>query len=110
MKITTTHESRSEIVKMRGRLDAKTASILQDELERLAKKGRHNIALEMSEVEFVSSRGLRVLSDTHILAKKHGGKLVLVNVNERVRASLDWAGLKEHFEIFDDLALAVGSF
>jgi len=92
MKITTTLESRSEITKMKGRLDAKTASLLQDELERLAKKGRHNIALEMSEVEFVSSRGLRVLSDTQILAKRHGGRLVLVNLNERVTASLNGPG------------------
>lgn len=110
MAITTTRYFRTDVVKMTGRVDTYTASDLQETLEKLAAEGRHNIVFDMGEVEFLSSKGLRILTETHINSKKRGGKLVLANAKEKIRESFEWVGMADYFEISDDLTRAVGSF
>jgi anti-anti-sigma factor len=110
MAITTKRYFRSDVVNMTGRVDTYTASDLEKTLDELAGDGRHNIVFDMSEVDFLSSKGLHVLTEAQIKAKSHGGKLVLVNANERIRESFEWVGMVDYFEIFDDVTKAVGSF
>ena len=110
MEITTTSYKRSEVVKPSGRVDTHTAPKLQDVLENLIEKNRHNIALEMSDVEFLSSKGLWVLTETHKKCRSNNGKLVLVNVPERIASSFELVGMNEYFEMYSDITEAVGSF
>jgi len=72
--------------------------------------GKHNIVLDMSEVDFLSSKGLWVLTETQKKCKKNRGKLVLVNTDEKIRKSFELVGMSEYFDMFDDLTAAVGSF
>lgn len=110
MSISTTRYFRSDVVRMTGRVDTYTSAELQKALDELAAEGRHNIVFDMSEVDFLSSKGLHVLTETQIKAKSHGGKLLLVNPNEKIRESFEWVGMVDYFEIFDDVTRAVGSF
>lgn len=110
MSIRTKSYSRSDVVAMTGRVDNNTAVGLHEALDGITRSGRYNIVFDMTEVDFLSSKGLQMLTETQIGAKRHGGKLVLVNVNERIRESFKWVGMADYFEIFDDLTKAVGSF
>jgi anti-sigma B factor antagonist len=110
MSITTNRYFRSDIVKMTGRVDTYTAADLQKAIDELTADGRYNIVFDMTDVDFLSSKGLHVLTETQIETKKHGGKLVLANTNEKIRESFEWVGMADYFEIYDDVTRAVGSF
>ena len=110
MDITTTRYFRSDVVKMSGRVDMYTSADLQKTLDEITNEGRYNIVFDMTDVEFLSSKGLHVLTKTRIKAKDNGGKLVLANANEKIRESFEWVGMADYFEIYDDLTRAVGSF
>jgi anti-sigma B factor antagonist len=95
---------------MTGRVDTYTSAELQKALDVLSAEGRYNIVFDMTEVDFLSSKGLHVLTETQIKARSHGGKLFLVNPNEKIRESFEWVGMADYFEIYDDVTKAVGSF
>jgi anti-sigma B factor antagonist len=65
----------------------------------------------MSELDFLSSAGLRVLINTQKTCKRYNrGELVLVKIPENIYAALDLAGFIPLFKIFDDVLTAIGSF
>jgi anti-anti-sigma factor len=65
----------------------------------------------MSDVTFMSSKGWWVLIDTQKTCKRYKrGELVLVNVRNEIRASLDLVGMGSYFKLFTDVTTAVGSF
>ncbi len=110
MEITTTPYNRCDLIKMTGRIDTYTAPNLQEAMDAVLDSGKHNIVFDMGEVDFLSSKGLWVLTETQKKCKKSRGKLVLVNTDEKIRKSFELVGMSDYFEIFDDLLAAVGSF
>ena len=64
MEISTTQHNRCVVVQMAGRVDTYTAPDLQAKMEALTASGQHNIILDMGEINFLSSKGLWVLTET----------------------------------------------
>jgi anti-sigma B factor antagonist len=65
----------------------------------------------MSDVNFISSAGLRVLIDVQKTCKRwNRGQLILAALPERIYETLDLARFLPLFTIFDDVLHAVGSF
>lgn len=111
MEITTTEFKRCEVVKANGRVDSYTAPELEEVLNGLTGNGKYKIVLDMSEVDFMSSKGWWVLIETQKKCRRYNrGELVLAHVKERIRESLDLVGMGSYFKIFDDVTSAVGSF
>ncbi len=111
MEITTTEYNRCDVVKMTGRVDTYSAPKLQEVMDGLIEAKRHNIVFDMADVDFLSSKGLWVLTETQKKCKKQNqGKLVLAHTNEKIRGSFDLVGMGGYFEIYDDVTSAVGSF
>ena len=111
MSIETTNYKSCDVVQMAGRIDSNTAPALTDAFKALTDDGKFNLVFEMSEVEFISSTGVWVLMETQKECKKRKrGELVIANVNEKIQQSLDLAGLKHFFKIFDTVTDAVGNF
>ena len=71
VNISTTTYKRCDIVKMVGRVDTYTAPKLQETLDSLLDEGRFNIVFDMSEVDFLSSKGLWVLTETQKKCKSN---------------------------------------
>jgi len=111
MEITTTQYKHCDMVNAKGRVDSYTAPQLADAFNQLTDNGRYKIAFDMSELDFLSSAGLRVLINTQKNCKRYNrGELVLVKIPENIYAALDLAGFIPLFKIFDDVLTAVGSF
>ncbi|MDD2811285.1 STAS domain-containing protein [Rhodoferax sp.] len=60
-----------------GRLDTLTASAVEKSLMALLMDDVHSITMDMSELDYISSAGLRVLLVVAKAAKAKGGKLVV---------------------------------
>ena len=111
MEITTKQLKRCDLVKATSRIDSYTAPRLAESLDTITEADRYNIVLDMSEVEFISSAGVRVLINTQKTCKRwNRGRLVLLKVPQRIYEALDLGGLLPIFTIYDDDVEAVGSF
>ncbi|MFM7141253.1 MAG: STAS domain-containing protein, partial [Alphaproteobacteria bacterium] len=76
-----------------GRLDAAWSDGVSRALDECIRAGAHVVRLDMGDVSFVSSAGLRVLLTAYRQLSKIGGRLSIVRASEAVRSVLDLGGL-----------------
>jgi anti-sigma B factor antagonist len=101
---------RVDVLKPSGRIDSATAPKLAECLWMITNDHRYRIVIDMSETDYISSAGLRVLIDAQKTCRRHNrGNLVLARPNEPIRKTLDLAGFLVLFDVYDDVTAAVGS-
>ncbi len=111
MEVTTKQFKRCDLVKATGRIDSNTAPQLAEAFNAINEADRFKIVFDASEVDFISSAGLRVLISVQKTCKRwNRGELILANVPQRIYEALDLAGFVPLFKFFDDVVEAVGSF
>jgi anti-sigma B factor antagonist len=110
MHISSRELKRVNVVSVGGRVDSAAAPDLEKSLQSLLDDHRNQLVLELADVEYMSSAGLRALVSALKAAKKGGGDLVIARPSTRVREVLDLAGLTSVFTLYDDVVEAVGSF
>jgi anti-sigma B factor antagonist len=111
MEATTIHHKHCDLVKVTGRVDSQTAPQMAEALDAITNAGRFKIVLDLSQIEFMSSAGLRVLINTQKSCKRFNrGEVVLAVVPQRIYEALDLAGFIPLFNFFDDVTSAVGHF
>jgi anti-anti-sigma factor len=98
------------VVAVTGQVNSVTAPLLGEELQRAAKQGKYKIVLDFSNVEYISSAGLRQVMSGRELAKGGGGDLFLVNPSERVMELLKITGLSSMMGIYPTREDAVKRF
>ncbi len=67
MEIETKSLKRADVVKVSGRVDSSTAPDLEKVLKGLMEQGNFRIVVDMSDLKFISSAGLRVLISTRLM-------------------------------------------
>ena len=77
---------------MSGDLDTKTARDADMIFSQMADRFK-NLTLNMKDLEYISSSGLRSIRNLYIKVNQNGGKLVLTNVNENVMEVFEMTGL-----------------
>ncbi len=91
-------QSGSELtIALQGRLDTMTAPELEKELQALM-PGAGSLTFDFSQLEYISSAGLRVLLSSHKVMSKKGGMKV-TNVNEIVQEVFDVTGFSDILDI-----------
>jgi anti-sigma B factor antagonist len=111
MEITTQEFKHCDLLKVAGRVDSSTAPDFSRALEKITKDGRFKIAIDMGELEYMSSAGFRALLATQRNCRRYNrGEVVLVRLPDRIREALELAGFTELFKTFDDPLEAVGNF
>ena len=111
MEITNREFKHCDLVEIKGRLDSSNAPQLNDLFNEIMEKGRYKLVLDLSQLDFISSAGLRVLVNTQKACRRYNrGEVVLANVPSNIYASLDLVGFTALFKIFDDVLTAVGNF
>ena len=111
MEITVTPKENCDLVVIKGRIDSYTAPNLSESLNDITKRAHYKIILEMSDVSYVSSAGLRVLIDIQKTCKKmHQGDVLLVNIPQRVYETLELAGFVPLFKFYNNVESAIAEF
>lgn len=111
MEITTQEFKHCDVLKVAGRVDSSTAPKFTKALEKITNNGRYKIAIDMAELEYMSSAGFRALLSSQRVCKRYNrGEVALVTVPTRIHEALELAGFTELFKTFDDAIQAVGSF
>jgi len=111
MQITHKQLSRVDLVAVNGRVDASTAPQLQDALRSIFDERRFRVVLDLSEMSYMSSAGLKVLLAALKEAKRwNRGDLRLAALQPQVHDTLNLVGLLQLFKIYPNTVEAVGSF
>ena len=87
------------VVSVDGRVDASNAPTLEQKLLGLIAAGEQHLVIDCTQLEYVSSAGLRVLL---VAAKRlsSDGKLGLAGLNNQIRDVFDIAGFSSIFQIY----------
>jgi anti-sigma B factor antagonist len=91
------------IIGIEGALDTNTSGQLESTFAEHLDRGARRIILELTEMEYVSSVGLRVFLSSLKRLRASEGRLVLSGLNEEVREIFDMAGFSPLFEITPSL-------
>lgn len=98
------------VLDIRGRITVGEGNVmLRKTVQDLVTTGHKKFVLNLGEVQFVDSSGLGELVKTHASVKSDGGKLMLVELNQRISDLLRMTRLSSVFEIAKDEASALYS-
>jgi anti-sigma B factor antagonist len=110
MDISTQELKRVSVMTVKGRVDSATAPDLENALKQLVDGDKTQIILDLKDVEYMSSAGLRAMVSTLKAVKRINGDLRLCAPSARVAEVLRLAGLTSIFSIYPSQTEAVGSF
>lgn len=91
MKITENRTEDTILLTVEGRVDTNTSPQLQERLLKAFQKGSR-VILDLEQVEYVSSAGLRALLIGQKTANSKKGSMKLIHVQEAVQEVLDLSG------------------
>ncbi|MBE9115498.1 STAS domain-containing protein [Lusitaniella coriacea LEGE 07157] len=94
------------IAELVGDLDANTAAEVQQQILPLAKPGS-KILLDMTQVQYMSSAGLRMLLSLYRRVNTAQSKLILVGLAEEIRKTLKMTGFLDFFTTCETIELGL---
>jgi anti-sigma B factor antagonist len=100
MTITETKSDENVILQVAGRLDTTTAPQLESKLKECTKNAKI-LALDLSNVEYISSAGLRVVLLAHKLMAGVGGKMSIAHPSDFCKQVFAATGMDGVLSIID---------
>lgn len=109
MEIAHTQEGPVQVFTVQGRVDARTAGVLEQALLTAVDDGARQIVVDCAALDYLSSAGLRAL----LLAAKQlgraGGTLALAAVRDEIREVLDISGFSAIFPVYPTRGEAIAA-
>ena len=96
------------VVELAGDIDAKTAPTVQEQVVPLAEPGS-KMLLDLTQVPYMSSAGLRMLLSLYRRASTTEGKVVLVGLSEDIKDTMSVTGFLDFFLTAETLELGLGA-
>lgn len=85
----TEDRSFSRTLRLEGRLDSGTAPLLDEELAKVVNSTATVIVLNLADLEYITSAGLRSIFGAQQSMAKRAGRIVLVNAQPQVQKVFD---------------------
>jgi anti-anti-sigma factor len=89
------------VVELSGELDLAGAPLFARELERLELQSGQVVVLDIEQLDFIDSAGLRVILAAHERVLANGGELVRTAGRPQVQRLLEVAGVEAHLRTVD---------
>jgi anti-sigma B factor antagonist len=100
--VTITEHGSAVHLALTGELDISTATRLEDDLRRVEADGPALLFLDLRELTFMDSTGLRILITADARARESGRRVVIVRGNEMVQRVMRLTRLDERLTIVED--------
>lgn len=101
MEINTKKKDNVLVISLKGRLDAVTAPDFDKKLESLLSEGENALIINFSELEYISSAGLRSILVSAKQLKANGGRMLLAELRGPVKEVFEISGFYSIFQIFE---------
>jgi serine/threonine-protein kinase RsbW len=93
-----------------GRLDALTVPKFEGVLRDHLSRGTPRVVVNLTNVTYISSSGLRALLTARRLSKSQGGDVKLCQLSPRVYEIFEMVGFTQVFGIYDSVEAAEAAF
>ena len=105
-------ENRGEVTILapRHRVDTNNAPEVEKIIWENIGDGDGKMVIDFSQVNYISSAGLRVLLKTAKQMKKGGGKLGLCNLNDQIKEVLELSGFMGIIDCHDSVDSCIAAF
>ena len=110
MDIRENKSGKVNIVSLHGSIDALTAEHITDRLNEVISKGEIHLVLDMSQVDFMSSAGLRSILGALKQTRRKGGDLYIAASPPGVARILKMSGFMTISHTFESVDEAVKGF
>ncbi len=107
IQVEPTAKSNVLVVRLTGRLDAAASGEFEDACGRAFAAGAQNLVLDVSELRYVSSAGLRVILSAAKTLQSRGGTLRLAGLGGMVREVFEISGFSSLFPQYESVEAAV---
>ncbi len=108
-RMETSHEEGCVVIRLSGDLDLVTVPRLEPQIER-AIAGAPDVVVDLTEIQFLDSGGLRLLTRVSSTAAAHNQSLVVVAPpNSIARSVLEIAGMKGGLVVHDSPPSTAGA-
>ena len=99
MEINKAISNQNVIITLKGRLDTMTAPQLDDEVKDIDFDEVETVTLNLKNLEYISSSGLRVILALYKSLKSKGGNLKIVNVSNTIMELFSMTGMADYLDI-----------
>jgi anti-sigma B factor antagonist len=110
MKITSAQQAGVCIISLYGRVDSLSSDEAEAFIEELIRKGEVLLVADLSQVDYMSSSGLRALLSSLRRVRQRHGDLSLAGLQDNLQQLLDLAGFASIFKIYPTTVEAVAAF
>ena len=109
MEIATEHLDSIVLVRVKGRLFSSDAKAVEDGFAAALSAAVPHLAIDLTELDYISSAGLRVLLKLAKQVQRARGKVVLFGLRPNVREVFSITAFDRIFSIHSDRAAAVAA-
>lgn len=102
LDLTTETDGTTIRLTLQGELDIAGAAMVEQELERIEGAEPLTVVLDLRELAFMDSTGLRIIVAADGRAREHGRRLVIVRGPDAVQRIFHMTRMDERLEIVDD--------
>ena len=102
-------ENRAAVITPSGRLDSNSSPRLERALSMQLQQGTTWLLVDMEDVEYIASSGLKVLVAAWRRARDAGGDVVLAGMQPRIIEIFEMVGFDMLFQIYPDLHAALAA-
>ena len=100
-------EKNMKIVSVKGRMDALSAPDFEKKMGDWADQGETSFIINLGEVDYMSSAGLRSILIVAKNLKQQGGKLIFVNLREEVKKIFKISGFSSMIPTYESVEAAL---
>lgn len=97
------------ILALKGRLDTNTSEPFEQRMMAVIDAGNHRLVVDLTELDYISSAGLRVLLMGAKRLKNEEGRLALCGLNDHIREVFEVSGFLKILTVVEDADAAVAA-
>jgi anti-anti-sigma factor len=107
METRTRKEKNATVVSVKGRMDAVSSPEFEKQLSELIGQGEKDFVIDLGELEYLSSAGLRVILVTVKHLKEKEGELFLCALKDMVKEVFEISGFGAIIPVYDSVESAI---
>jgi len=109
MELNVKNEEKGTLVSVTGRMDAVSSPGFEVELGKLIDEGNINFVVDFSELDYISSSGLRSVLATAKRLKGKNGQILLASLKDVVKEVFEISGFSAIIPIYDSVEEATAA-
>ena len=90
------------ILSLVGPVDSNTCKFLENQIRKVLKRSVTTLVLDMTGVDFISSRGISTIAKTRASLTQRGGDLAIMNVPPQIKKAFEIVCLLPALNVFTD--------